>query len=285
MGAITVFRASSLPAYLDCQARASAHAMPNTFLLHGHELAPQRGNVGALVGSGLHGAGEVGLKEKMGAGTIAAISTLADAAVEAFDGRWREESEQSAEIIMDGETPDADTARRQLVRMAAAYREGVLRDAQPLVVESRITADFAEGVILSGQSDLLHLDEAAGHINRVRDLKTGRRKQPAMKHAAQIGAYSLLFRSRGLETGAAQIDYIKREAIKKAQPPVESDAISIEAAEAMAHSVLTDWTTKAKAFEADGDPHRFMVNPTSLLCNPKFCRLHGKSACPATRTS
>lgn len=281
MTTITI-RASSLPAYAGCQLRAAAHASPRLFADHGHELAPPRGNVGALVGSGLHGAGEVGLRELMASGTVAPLSTLSDAAITVFRARHLEEREQTTEIVMDTETPDMDTAERQLARMAAAYREGVLRTARPVMVESRINAAFNEHVTLSGQSDLLHLDDQ--EVPVVRDLKTGRRKQPASSHAPQIGAYSLLFRSRGMEPKGCQIDYVKREALTKPQPAVVSDGLSIEAAERMAYTILGDWSAKAVAFARDGDPAKFIANPNNLLCNSRFCRLHGRPACPATGT-
>lgn len=282
MTTITI-RASSLPAYAGCQLRAAAHASPRLFADHGHELAPPRGNVGALVGSGLHGAGEVGLKELMTSGSVAALSTMVDAAVETFRARHAEEQDQTTEIVMDTETPDMDTAERQLARMAAAYREGVLRTARPVMVESRIKAAFNDDVTLSGQSDLLHLDDQ--EVPVVRDLKTGRRKQPASSHAPQIGAYSLLFRSRGMEPKGCQIDYVKREALTKPQPEVVSDGLSIGQAERTAYAILGDWAPKAVAFAKDGDPARFIANPSSMLCSIKFCRLHGKPACPATGIS
>ena len=178
---------------------------------------------------------------------------------------------------------DRDTAERQLARMAAAYREGVLRTARPVMVESRIKAAFNDDVTLSGQSDLLHLDDQ--EVPVVRDLKTGRRKQPASSHAPQIGAYSLLFRSRGMEPKGCQIDYVKREALTKPQPEVVSDGLSIGQAERTAYAILGDWAPKAVAFAKDGDPARFIANPSSMLCSIKFCRLHGKPACPATGIS
>lgn len=276
-----VIRASSLPAFADCQLRAVAHSAPHLFVEHGFDLAPPRSNVGALVGSGLHGAGEVGLNEKMNSGTVAPASVLEDAAVAAFDLRWDEEVRGVVEIVMDGETPTRDVGRRALARMAVSYREGVLQDAEPVVVESRIKAVFRPGMILSGQSDLLHLDAAAGG-KIVRDLKTGRRKQSAMKHGPQIGAYSALFGSIGFTTTGAMIDFIKREALGKPQPDVVSEPLSIEAAERMAHSIMTDFFGKIEGFARNGDPGLMIPNPSSQLCSAKFCRLHGKNACPAT---
>lgn len=284
MTTITI-RASSLPAYAGCQLRAAAHASPRLFADHGHELAPPRGNVGALVGSGLHGAGEVGLKELMASGTVAPLSTLEDAAVETFRARHREEQEQTTETVMDTETPDMDTAERQLARMAAAYREGVLRHARPVMVESRISAAFNDEVTLSGQLDLLHVDLDDGGELELVDLKTGRRKQPTPVHAPQVGAYSLLTRSRNVAPKLGKIAFIGRAALTKPQPAAEINELAIGQAERMAYTILGDWAPKAVAFADDGDPARFIANPSNLLCNSRFCRLHGKPACPATGTS
>lgn len=275
-------RASSLTGYADCQLRAVAHSMPALFEEHGHEMAPPRGNIGALIGTGTHGAGEAGHTELMQRGIVPPLSVLEDAGIEAFRERFREEREVSLEIIMDGEAPDANAAERQVRRMVAAYRTGVMMHANPIAVESRINAELRPGVILSGQADLLTLEELESGERVVADLKTSRRPQAAAKHAPQTGCYSLLFRSRGHETSSTRIDGIKRVALAKPQPPVEQQWFPVEQAERIAWATITDFADKAEAFVADGDPSRLLTNPSSLLCNPKFCRLYGKAACPST---
>lgn len=275
-------RASSTTSYLDCQLRAAAHSAPWLFAEHGWELAPPRSNIGALVGSGVHGAAEHALTERMLSGTVMPADAIEDAGIGAFRARRDEEAETAVEIVMDGDSPSMDDAETQIRRMARQYRLDVLQESEPVAVESRITATFVEGVTLSGQADLLHLDGRERHV--VRDLKTGRRRLKATQHAAQIGSYSLLFRSMGYDTGAGQIDYLPRAALKKPQSEVEKMPLDIYAAEQIAHAVLTDMGTKLLAFAADGNPSRFIPNPASNLCSSRFCRAFGTPACPATRS-
>ena len=275
-------RASSTTGWTDCQLRAAVHSAPKMFAEHGYDIRPPRANIGALVGSGVHGAAEPGLKEKMLGGTVMPASALADAGIEAFRARRLEEAEDERSIVMDDDSPSIDDAERQIARMTAQYREDVLRHSSPVCVESRLSAAFMEGVELSGQADLLHLDGQEANV--VRDLKTGRRKLPAAKHAAQIGSYSLLFRAHGYETAGASIDYLKRTKLKVPQDPVEAQPLGLHAAESIAHSVLTDMGMKLLAFAADGEPGRFIPNPSSFLCGSRFCRAFGRPVCPATRS-
>lgn len=273
-------RASSLPAFQDCQLRAAANTHSRLFREHGHELLPYCGNIGAVIGSGVHAGAEVGLSERM-FGTLAPLDALEDAAIEGFRKRLDEDAADG--MILDDDTPTHSVAERQVRRMIGRYREDVVASARPVAVESRIKAEFRPGVTLSGQSDLLHLDATAdGETATVRDLKTSRHKSTPFKHASQLGAYSLLFRSRGHETAAAQIDYLRRVKIDKQQPQVEQQPLDVVGCEIIATAVLNDFSTKLAAFAADGDPHRFLPNATSRLCSGRFCRLFGQPSCPAT---
>lgn len=276
-----VIRASSLPGFLDCQLRAAVSTLSKAFAEHGHWIGRARSNIGAMVGSGVHGGAEVALKEKMASGALAPISTLEDAGIAAF--RERMASDEGEGLVMDDDSPDVDTAERQIRRMVARYREDVAAVARPVSVESRVEAELEPGVILSGQGDLLHLDGRDGGRNVVRDTKTGRRRQSPAKHLAQIGAYSLLYRSRLIQTDSAQIDFVRRAKIADPQPPVEEQPLDLRAAEDVAWAVLNDFAAKAVAFVKDGNPARFLCNPAADLCSPRFCRAFGSKACAATR--
>lgn len=274
-------RASSLTGYVDCQLRTMLSAMPHIAQEHGHELKPYRPNIGALVGSGVHAAAELGLRQKM-LGNIETSSAMMDAGVEAFHARMAEENEAGAgDLVMDEETPSLSVAEQQITRMARQYRFDVVADVVPVSVESRIECDAGDGIILSGQSDVLALVRE-GEQRVLRDLKTGRRKTSASKHMPQQGAYSLLERSLGHEVDAGQIDHLRRSPLKKAQEQVDSEAYDIVAAEQIATAVLMDFAAKAKRFAQSGDPGHALVNPGSFLCSPKFCRAHGCAVCPAT---
>lgn len=278
-------RSSSLSGFSDCQLRAAANTQSKLFESHGLALHPASTNFGALIGSGVHAGAEVALKGKM-LGDDVPLSTCEDAAI----GEYRERRAREADghvLIGDETAADHDQAERQVRRMLAQYRVDVVAEAEPVAVERRIEAEVMPGVILSGQSDLLHLDrgqDPARPVEIVRDLKTTRRRSMhPMAHAPQVGGYSLLFRSRGFDPTAARIDLMPRVKLAKPQPPIERRDLDIEAAEQIAHAVANEFGAKLLAFAQDGDARRFVPNPGSFLCSAKFCRLFGKPACPATR--
>ncbi|MEY5098768.1 MAG: hypothetical protein RJA36_1487 [Pseudomonadota bacterium] len=278
-----VIRASSLSAYPDCSLRTAAHSQADLFAAKGVTLHPARTNVGALIGSGVHAGAELALKGRMN-GERVPQSTCEDAAIGEFRAR-REKEAGAARLIVDETAGDANACERQVRRMVHRYRQDVVETARPLLVERRLEAEVIDGVILSGQGDLLHLDATAtGDEQVVRDLKSTRRHmaQP-MIHAPQLGGYSLLYRSRGWTPNRAQLDVLPRVRLEKPQPPVTTAPLAIAETEEIAHAVVHDFAGKLLAFREDGETSRFLVNPRSFLCSQKFCRLYGKEACPATR--
>jgi hypothetical protein len=280
---LIVIRASSVSSWADCELRMAGHSMPWAFAEHGLEMAPQRGNIGALMGSGLHGGGEAGLGEKLLSGTLPPLSVVQDAAIEEFNRRRTEERQATVEIVYSAEAPDTDTAEWQVRRLTRQFYQDVIEVAEPLMVEARLEATFRQGqgtaadpeILLSGQADLLHVDR----LNGARVL----RDRNAATHAGQLGSYSNLIRSYGQEVDAALIDTVRVVKPEKAQPPVDPQPLDVLAAERVATSALSEIADKAVKFIKTGDPFVYKANPSSFLCNVKFCRLYGQQACWATR--
>lgn len=275
-------RASSTSNYLDCQARAAISMFGDLFAEHGFKLRRPNVSIGALIGSGVHGAAEVGLKESMAGRGLVAASTIEDAGIDAFRARRAEEEAEAEATIMDPVSCSIDDAETQVRKMSRQYRLDVVAKAHPIAVENRIKVELRPGVIVSGQGDLLALDMVGGEVATIRDAKTSRHKTSALKHLTQLGTYGLLYRSEGLEPQAGQIDLIPRVAVTKPQPPIEEQPINLLAAERMAWSTINDFADKGEAFAKDGNPSRFLLNPSSNLCSPKYCRAYGTPACAAT---
>lgn len=286
-----VQRCSSLPTWLGCELRMATGTIPEAFRQHGYELGPYRANVGALMGSGVHGGGEYALTELMVRGKAPPLSATEDAAIEEFHRRKAEEAD-ARELVMTGEAPDIATAEKQVRRMTSQLYVDVITEAEPIAVESRLEAIYRDGdetapaVILSGKADLLHLDRRSVDqraTNVLRDTKTSRRRRPAGVHMAQQGGYKALFSSRGLAVDQGQIDFLLVTKIQLAQARVEMQPIDIDAAEITAYRVIEEASNKMILFYRTGDPSIFLPNPDYYLCNPKFCRAHGRSVCSATR--
>jgi hypothetical protein len=276
-----IIRASSLSTFTDCQLRAAGHAFPHLFAEHGHDMAPRRANVGALVGSGVHGGAELALTELLLGGSPSPDDVLEDAGITAFRQRWAEDVGDQP-VIMDDDTPSRNAAEGQVRRMVRTYRRDIVPRVRPVAVERRLEAEAVPGLVISGQSDLVALDAEKGGRTILHDSKTGRRRMSAWRHAPQLGAYTLLLRTRGHAVDGCQVDFIQRVKEQKPQPSVEQQPIGIVEAEKIADAVLKDFGAKALDFQRDGDPSRFLPNPSSLLCSAKYCRLWGSKACPAT---
>jgi len=212
-------------------------------------------------------------------------SVLEDAGIHTFRSRLAEEAEMGGELILDEVSASTDKAELQIRRMAGRWRIDILERVQPAAVESRIKAELPghEGVVLSGQADLLALTYEGDGVLTLRDLKTGKRKMPAIKHAPQLGSYSLLWRTQGHEPQHASIDFLQRVPSTKEQPAVDEQPLDIYRCEGMAYAVIDDMASKARRLSNTGDPSHILTNPGSMLCSAKFCRAHGLPICPATR--
>jgi hypothetical protein len=256
--------------------------MPHLFRAHGFDMQRYRPTIGALIGSANHAAGAAALTEKMLAGTVSPLSMLEDAAMDEYRRR-RGEEEQDGELLFDATTTKPAEVEPTIRKMVSVYRRDVVTHARPLMVERRLIEPFTDHVEVSGQGDLLALDEQEDGRAIVRDQKGSRnRNMKATEHSPQIGTYSLLFRSKGFRTDGAQIDFVFRPKVGDLQPPVEIHPIDLAEAEQTAHRVLTDFAAKAVEFERDGDPSVFIANPSCRLCSPKYCRFYAKRACRAT---
>ena len=164
--------------------------------------------------------------------------------------------------------------------MTGVYHDTVAPSIEPIIVEERLEAEVAPGLVLSGQPDLICREPGA-----IRDLKTGARMP--VSFAPQLGGYSLLARSHGLDIERASIDYVARTPRKKPQAqPVSNEAV-IAHAETAASNILRNIAADIATFRhgdaerriLPGDSWAFSANPASMLCSPKYCAAHGTDFC------
>jgi PD-(D/E)XK nuclease superfamily len=269
----TKVRASTLPGWPDCPRRGAAKLFKEEIIAAGYTLNETPRGIGATIGTAVHAGAALTLKEKMAHGALAPISTVTDCAIESY-------REGAAEgILFDRETPASNVAEKQVVGMVSAYQRVIAPQIEPIVVEERLEADTGFGLILSGQNDAL-----AREPGRLRDLKTGKKRG---NYKPQLGAYSLLMKSHGLNVESACEDYLPRVGATKPQPDPVTYPHDIAAAETAAVSVLRHIAADIKVFR-EGDPERgvlpgdawaFQANPSSILCSAKFCPAHGSTFC------
>jgi len=269
----TKIRASALSSYSDCPRRAAAKLFKAEILAAGYDLRETARNIGATIGTAVHAAAAMTLREKMERGSPAPLSAATDCAVE----EYRTIAEEG--MMFDRETPTGNAAEMQIVRMVDTFQRAVVPETEPVIVEERMEADTGFGLVLTGQSDVL-----AREPGRLLDLKTGKRQS---MHAPQIGAYSLLSKSHGLPVNEAAVKFIQRVPVSKPQPEPVTTPYALAQAENAAVNVLRHIHGDLKVFrEGDettgilpGDAWAFASNPSSMLCSAKWCPAHGTQFC------
>lgn len=265
-------RASALSNHTDCARRSAAKLFAAEIRAAGYELREIPRNIGASIGTSVHGGGALILREKM-QGHITPLSAATDCAIE----EYRAIAEEG--MMFDKESPTSNAAETQIVRMVDVFQREVAPGIDPVSVEEALEAETGFGIVLTGQKDVLARDP-----NELIDLKTGKRQ--AM-HAPQIGAYSLLSKSNGLPVDKASVKFIQRVAVSKPQPSTVTTPYNLAQAENAALNVLRHIAGDLKVFrEGDeatgimaGDAWAFAANPSSMLCSAKWCPAHSTPFC------
>ena len=274
----TVVRVSALAGWPDCNRRGAARLFRAEIEAAGFRLRRVARGIGAAIGTSVHKAAEVTLGEKARAGTLPPISIAQDAAADELRYQLGQ-----GEIEYDGPRGMTHTSReaeRQTLAMTESYHRVVAPQIEPLIVEERLEAEI-DGLVLSGQPDVV-----AREPHAVRDLKTGARP-PRGTFDAQVGGYSLLARSNGLDIDAARIDFVQRVLPARPQPDPITDEVLIERAETAAANILKHIAQDLGTFRhgdpvrriSPGDPWAFQANPSSNLCSARWCPAFGTEFC------
>jgi len=270
----TIIRASSLADFADCARRGAARIVRREIEAAGFVLRDTPRGVGAAIGTAVHRSAEVSLGEKARTGALPPENVATDCAADEV----KEAIKQGVSFEGPrGTTQTRDEAVQQVTSMARSYQREVAPGIEPVLLEQRLEAEVAPGLILSGQPDIV-----AREPDRVRDTKTSAKRSPG-NHNLQIGSYSLLSRSHGYDIKEASIDFVQRVRPGKPQPnPIEQRA-PLAVAESAAVNMLRHIEEDIRVFrEGDlrrrilpGDPWAFTANPRSFVCAEKYCPAYG----------
>jgi len=281
-GPTTVIRVSYLPRWPDCNRRSAATIFRDIINAAGYTLRQLDRGIGASIGTSVHASAAAMLNEKAKSGSLPPESTVTDVAVETLKG------DIANGVMYDGErgaTRSRNEAEKQVTMMARKYRSHIAPTVDPILVEERLEAEVAPGLILSGQPDLV-----AREPKRLRDLKTG---TMLSNFFAQLGGYSLLCRTptaahpEGIEIADAAVDFMKRVRADKPQPDPIVKPAPIAEAETAAINIVQHIDRSRRLFmEGDpehgfvaGDPWAFQSNPNSTLCGDRYCACWGTPFC------
>ena len=274
----TVIRVSALATYPDCNRRGATRLFWREITAAGFRLRRLSNGIGAAIGTSVHRAAKVILDEKAATGKLPPPDVATDAATQELRELLRNGVEFDGP---NGPTRNLRDAVSATTSLSNAFRYIIAPTINPIVVEQRFEAKWSENIILSGQPDMI-----AREPKTIHDLKTGVRKSG--NNLAQVGGYSLLARSNGLEIENAKIDFIRRVRPTRPQPAPEQDDMPLAIAESAAADILRDIARDIGAFR-QGDPARriqpgdraaFQANPSSMLCAAKWCPAFGTEFCP-----
>ena len=271
-----VIRASSLTGYMDCARRAATTMFRKEIEAAGYKLFRLPNGIGAAIGTGVHAGAAISLQEKAKAGSLPPLSVATDAAMDSL----KERAAEGVTYETKGTAQHFGHAEQHVLRMTEAYHRVIAPTVEPIIVETRLEAEVAPGIILSGQADVV-----AREPGKPRDLKTT--TKAGKTHNPQIGAYSLLARTAGIDVTGAAIDEISRVSLKNPQPDPISTDYDIALVENAANRVLGHIMDDLKVFREGnpeqrilpGDAWAFPANPGSMLCGPKYCAAHGSDWC------
>lgn len=273
----TIIRCSALSGYPDCPRRGAARLFWREIEAAGYRLARTVRGVGAAIGTSTHKSAATTLEEKARSGKLPPLSVAQDAAVATLHDELAGEIRYDADR---GPTHNARQAEAQTIAMASSYHRIVAPTVEPIAVEERLEAAIAPGLLLTGQPDVVCREPA-----QVRDLKSGARRPGS--NTPQLGGYSLLARSNGIDIDSAAIDFVQRVAVNKPQPDPVTNPVAIAPAETAATNIIRHIAGDLATFRKGdperrirpGDPWAFMANPSSILCSPRYCPAFGTDFC------
>jgi len=231
----------------------------------GYHLNDDESTVGACVGTGAHSSAAHMLTAKMETGELSPKDEAEQAGLESLHA----EMEHGA--IWDAATKDENTAEQQVLRITRTYRKHVAEIVKPIAVEKHLQAKHSSGLIISG-----HTDTIVTEPNLLRDLKTGVKSRWS---APQYGTYSRLLRANKIPITGIVEDYTKRVAITKNQPAPVEISYDVAQCEKIAETIIARIATDIEEWRESGEPTTFLANPSSMLCNKKYCRAWGTKFC------
>lgn len=251
-------RASSIADILDCERRAAAKWVisnrPNIALEEG--LAPGNLSIAAEVGSAAHAGIGYALQGKLEHGALNPIQDALDIGREYLVGVEPLLTEDS----FDKTTPDMVTALKQVNTIIQKFMP-VAVGIEPVALERQLYMPLSEGRYLSGRPDIIE-------ATRVRDVKSGKVKP---SYRLQLTAYTMVIGYNKIAQPTEGIlNYIPRSKKHGALDPF-SITVDVRGLEKQVLTIASNFLTLIDIFEETRAWSIFRANPSSGLCNKKYC--------------
>lgn len=264
-------RASSLATHATCErmwagklAQDTRSGFAAVFSAHGFTVPTKRPhNIGSAIGSSL----DEGFRNMWQGKLDGYVVDPEQVAVSAF------RKLDDGTILFDQKvgTKDSDTAIKQIKRMVAEYKPKA-ETMTPQRMQFRMVGrpDPLKPYIISGTPDqyLINRDYV--------DLKAGKNLG---QYKTQLGTYSLLGRSNGMDSNRLFIHWIPRSTINKPQKKLVEQEYDKRVAETAAHYEIEAALEQLEKFRETGNPWVFPTKPDQNLCTKKWCPVYGTPFC------
>lgn len=258
-----VIRASSLSGYSDCARRSAAKMFKRDIEAAGYKLAEGKSNIGASMGTAMHDVMAYTLNSKIASGSLGDDDAALDVGIESLHKKIKEEP-----VHFDKMTPDMNSAEKQVRRKTRTFRNAA-ENIEAFSVELHLEAKIRPGYLLSGHVDWIEKDGFA-------DLKSGKFES---YNAPQYGAYSMLSRSNGYNIIHINELLIQTVELNRPQPDAKRVHYDMSQSEQDAEMVIDYIIKDHNEFLKTGDKRVFRPNPSSMLCNEKYCTAWATNFC------
>lgn len=259
-----MIRASSVSNYYDCPRRSATHLFRNLIVSSGFSLNEERQNVGAAIGGAMHAAVNYTMLYKINNNNHPGYD---DDAIQVAKTFLNVEAEKG--LVYDKVTFNKFDAEKQVIRKVRRFRGDVAPLISPLHAEKEFVAQY-KGYEIIGHVDWIEVNHDIG------DAKGGKWKG---WHAGQLGTYSMLAKSNGFNPQRLYDVHLRTVPLKEPEPEPEITNYSVSDCERIATYTLDDIISDLERFRETGDRRAFRPNPSSNLCDPKYCPAFGTNFC------
>lgn len=289
---------SSLGGYAECPRRAVAHRFVPELEEAGYDLNPDVRSVAPFFGNAVHTAAALPPAER--AAWLAEDTGAHPGVMKEWLADFQRADREGGAWEFDDKTPDLKALRVQAEKVClaidAATGGAFWSDPSRWDVEQDVSADIGTAlgwkyedvgfnIWLRGRFDFYDKRN-----NQILDVKTGG-GYTAGDHGLQLAAYRIAMRANNIDAGSkAHIVFARRHKYTRTTPeqhPAQVQEYDLVPYVRQARRVMVAAVEHTVTFfGADGvsiDPNRVSANPKSMLCSPKYCRLHGTAACDLTQ--
>ena len=220
------------------------------------------GSFASVRGTGVHAGAEAIWTESIAKNEKIINKTQAqDAAVQSVEKAFEEED---IRLDKDDFAQTKDNAKDNAANGAAIYCDMAQEIEVPKFVEHYMSIDLGDNISVGGTADFI------GHDGRIEDIKTSTKQPTPQQYAAQLGVYARLADLNGLK---ADLENSRIQGVAFLKNTTQGHLLPFKLNMTLTSYLIN--TLKERTILARQNPLEidllFPANPSSYLCNPKYC--------------